>query len=107
MKLLSVLVFSIWLSVANSYKILGIFPFGSKSHFAIGNGVMNSLLDAGHQITMVSPFPRSVKTVNWRDISLTTEGYEGDKIRILITMCAHFFYLFCFILIYRTFNECI
>ena len=79
MNLLSVVVFSIWLSIANSYKILGIFPFGSKSHFAIGNGVMNSLLDAGHQITMVSPYPRNVKTLNWRDISLKS---EGDKIRI-------------------------
>ncbi|CAO1437944.1 unnamed protein product [Diamesa hyperborea] len=73
MNLLSVVVFSIWLSIANGYNILGIFPFGSKSHFAIGNGVLNSLLDAGHQITMVSPFPRSVKTANWRDISLEAE----------------------------------
>lgn len=79
MNLLSVVVFSIWLTIANAYNILGIFPFGSKSHFAIGNGVMNSLLDAGHQITMISPYPRTVKTVNWRDISLTT---KGDKIRI-------------------------
>lgn len=79
MNLLSVVVFSLWLSIGNAYNILGIFPFRSKSHFAIGNGVMNSLLDAGHQITMVSPYPRTVETVNWRDISLMT---EGDKIRI-------------------------
>lgn len=82
MKLLLLVVLSIWLSIANSYKILGIFPFGSKSHFTIGNAVMNSLLDAGHQITMVSPFPRTVTTANWRDISLMTERNEGDKIRI-------------------------
>ncbi|CAO1423125.1 unnamed protein product [Diamesa serratosioi] len=73
MNLLSVLLFSVWLSTTSSYKILGIFPFGSKSHFAIGKGVMKSLFDAGHEITMVSPYPRNIKIHNWRDISLMTE----------------------------------
>ena len=91
MNLLSVVVFSIWLSIANAYKILGIFPFGCKSHFAIGNGVMNSLINAGHEITMISPYPRNVITPNWRDISLMT---EGDKIIFLFVKCKVFQYLF-------------
>lgn len=31
----------------NSLKVLGIFPFGSKSHFAVGYGIVKSLIDAG------------------------------------------------------------
>jgi hypothetical protein len=31
----------------NALKVLGILPFPSKSHFAIGYGIVKSLVDAG------------------------------------------------------------
>jgi hypothetical protein len=33
-------------------KVLGILPFGSKSHFAIGSSIVDSLHAVGHDITV-------------------------------------------------------
>lgn len=42
--------FAIFLSAlanVNGLKALGILPFGSRSHFQIGYGILKSLIDAG------------------------------------------------------------
>lgn len=87
MKLILVfLVFS--LAVANCYKILGLSPFGSKSHYAIGEAVMKALHEAGHEVTMISvfelkkPLPNynHVKISDWFGEKMAKEG-SSSKIR--------------------------
>ncbi|XP_041771527.1 UDP-glycosyltransferase UGT5-like [Anopheles merus] len=38
-------------------RILGILPSVGRSHYIIGAGLMKALLDAGHEVTIVSPYP--------------------------------------------------
>lgn len=86
MKVFTIVVFCAWLTLANAYKILGVFPMQSKSHFAIGNSVMKSVVDAGHEVTMISPYPSKKPQANFRDISIVEllEVFQkGDKINNL------------------------
>ncbi|KAG5670630.1 hypothetical protein PVAND_000878 [Polypedilum vanderplanki] len=55
------------------FKVLGILPFGSKSHFAIGHAILKSLAEAGHNVTSISPYPLKEPMENYKDIS--TEDY--------------------------------
>ena len=83
MKVFTIVVFCGWLTLANTYKILGVFPMQSKSHFAIGNSVMKSLVDEGHQVTMISPFPSKKPQPNIREISIEdimVDFQKSDKI---------------------------
>lgn len=57
----------------NGLKILAFFPFGSKSHFAIGHSIAKTLVDAGHEVTAISPYPVKKSIKNYKDIS--TEDY--------------------------------
>ncbi|KXJ82204.1 hypothetical protein RP20_CCG015146 [Aedes albopictus] len=70
------------LSVAFSEgaKILGVLPTGGKSHFYIGAGYMKALAEAGHDVTVISPFPLKNAPKNYRDIELTgfLEQFEKD-----------------------------
>jgi hypothetical protein len=54
---------------ANGLKILGILPFGSKSHFTIGHSILKTLVDAGHEVTAISPYPSKTPMKNYTDIS--------------------------------------
>ncbi|CAG5010947.1 unnamed protein product [Parnassius apollo] len=38
-------------------KVLVVFPVTSRSHSTLGNSIVNILLDAGHQVNYVTPFP--------------------------------------------------
>lgn len=73
MKLLSIVTISLVIfhqHVENveSAKILCIFHTMAKSHFMIGEAVAKNLLNAGHEITVISPFPQKNPLNNWRDI---------------------------------------
>lgn len=82
MKLTSFLYFLTFVSSIYGFKVLGVLPFGSKSHFAIGNAIMETLHGAGHEITLISPYPRKTPIQNFRDISLADwlEKYQKGKI---------------------------
>lgn len=65
----------IWsVSYSEPLKILGVFPIFTRSHWNVGNGIMMSLVEAGHEVTMISPFPLSKPVKNYRDIK--TEGIK-------------------------------
>ena len=86
MKVFTIIVFCAWLTLANAYKILGVFPMQSKSHFAIGNSVMKSLVVEGHEVTIISPYPSKKPQPNIRDISISDlleDFQKGDKINNL------------------------
>lgn len=59
---------------SDAYNILGIFPTMSKSHFISGSALMKGLALAGHNVSVISPFPQPKRIPNYRDI--TADGIE-------------------------------
>lgn len=53
------------------YKILGVFVHPGKSHFDFFSPLLEELAHRGHELTVVSFFPREKKINNYKDISLT------------------------------------
>lgn len=51
MKYLTIISILFITKVAESYKILVVFPFPMKSHAILGDGYVKHLLDAGHQVS--------------------------------------------------------
>nr|QIK00369.1 UDP-glycosyltransferase [Xylotrechus quadripes] len=53
-------------------RILGVFPMPAPSHYFLGSALMKGLAEAGHDVTMISPFPVKdpPKNGSWRDIIL-------------------------------------
>lgn len=58
--------------VAQSSKILVVFPFPARSHHALGNMLVRTLVEAGHDVTFISPFKEQnpPKTGKWTDVLL-------------------------------------
>jgi hypothetical protein len=66
----------------NGLKVLGVLPFGSTSHFAIGHSILKSLAKADHQVTVISPFPQKKPIKNYRDVdcsSVLVKFKEGQS----------------------------
>ncbi|KAH1003158.1 hypothetical protein HUJ05_011098 [Dendroctonus ponderosae] len=62
------------LSGALGAKILGIFPTPGRSHYILESTLMRALSDAGHQVTIVSPFHEPYQSAgngSYRQIVLT------------------------------------
>lgn len=66
---LSILLLQFHLDHIESAKILGVFPTMAKSHDIVGKSIMEALVEAGHEVTVVSPFPQNKPIKNWRDIN--------------------------------------
>ncbi|KAL7024827.1 hypothetical protein ACKWTF_013205 [Chironomus riparius] len=66
---------------ANGLKILGVLPLASKSHWVIGHEVIQSLVDAGHEATVFTPYPLKDKIRNYEeiDISEMTKFFDFEK----------------------------
>lgn len=66
----------LYLSVSwvQSAKILGVFPYPSKSHSILGQALFVELANRGHSVTYLSPFPfKSSPNENYRDIAITSK----------------------------------
>ncbi|ETN61208.1 glucosyl/glucuronosyl transferase [Anopheles darlingi] len=66
-------------------KILGILPSCGRSHYIIGAGLMGALIDAGHNVTIVSPYAmKGAPADRHRDILLPelseAHGVEGPDL---------------------------
>ncbi|XP_075989355.1 UDP-glucosyltransferase 2-like [Anticarsia gemmatalis] len=64
------------------YNILGLFPVPSHSHNQLGRGIVNALLNEGHSVTWVTPFPEKVgknppKTLKIIDVSPIAKMVQG------------------------------
>ncbi|XP_038207504.1 UDP-glycosyltransferase UGT5-like [Zerene cesonia] len=57
----------------NSYKILIIFPLPAKSHSILGDGIVNALAKAGHEITYLTSIPHGQRPSNVREIDLSMD----------------------------------
>lgn len=66
---------------SDALRILGIIPLPSHSHIAVGNAIIKSLYDAGHDVTVLSP--QALESgLNYRHIStadITETNQEGKK----------------------------
>lgn len=63
------------------FKVLGIVPLASKSHFAIGSNIVESLYDAGHEVTLITPYPSNKLKKNYREVSVAelVKKLEADE----------------------------
>ncbi|XP_039308969.1 UDP-glucosyltransferase 2 [Solenopsis invicta] len=69
MRVLSVIfLWLYYLSVCNGYRLLGIFPLQSKSHFSMFEQLMKGLARKGHQVAIVSSFPLEKSYPNYTDL---------------------------------------
>lgn len=65
-------------AVSDASKILGVFPTPGKSHFIIGQGLMKGLAKAGHEVTVINPYPQKTPIPNYTDVSIF-ELLEHEK----------------------------
>lgn len=82
MLLVKLVFVSIFVQNIKAFKVLGILPFASKSHHAIGSSILKSLADIGHEVTVISAFPFKEKVKNYHDIKVTKilEVFERGEI---------------------------
>jgi len=61
-------------------KVLGVFPFPSRSHLTVQKSLMLELARRGHEVTAVSSFPENKAIPNYTDIELKTDlkGLTGS-----------------------------
>ena len=62
------------------YHILGILPFETKSHFAIGESIMKTLAEFFHNVTVVSPYPQNEELHFFTDVSIASEEFDGEYV---------------------------
>lgn len=65
--------------LVKSYRILGVFPVPTRSHYILGATFMKALAEAGHDVTIIAPFkedqfPSLSKNGSYREIVL--DGIE-------------------------------
>lgn len=58
----------------NCAKILGVFPYPSKSHSILGQALFVELANRGHDVTFLSPYPfKKAPSENFRDLAITSK----------------------------------
>ncbi|XP_031639883.1 UDP-glucuronosyltransferase 2B13-like [Contarinia nasturtii] len=77
MKLIAVFVL-FCVANAKAYKILGVFPVKMKSHFYVGNALMEGLARAGHDVTVISPFHAENSYNNYKEVFLDESPVENS-----------------------------
>lgn len=56
------------LSSATAYNYLLVLPTIARSHYNVGSALAKGLAAAGHQVTLVSPFPLKTPIQNINDL---------------------------------------
>lgn len=64
---------------ASGYKILGIFPVATPSHYSLGHTLLKSLAEEGHEVTMVGPFKSKTPIKNYKEVYLEHSWAEKQK----------------------------
>jgi len=79
------LLFSCLISI-DGLKILGVLPVPSKSHWLIGHEMIKSLVDAGHEATVVTTFPLKSPIKNYEEIDISdlVRKLEEGKLHFMI-----------------------
>ncbi|KAJ0172132.1 hypothetical protein K1T71_012105 [Dendrolimus kikuchii] len=56
--------------ICDAYRILAVFPIPGKSHGILADAFADTLLEAGHEVTLVTAFPRKSKTPNLTEVDV-------------------------------------
>lgn len=80
--------------VGFSYNILAIFPFQSKSHYALIDPLMLRLSELGHHVTIYSHFPKKRTIPNYNEVDISKcfafpDGNEFNSIDAMMSMAAN------------------
>ncbi|GBP42154.1 Ecdysteroid UDP-glucosyltransferase [Eumeta japonica] len=87
-----------------AFKVLLMFPLPAPSHGILGNGYVEHLLNAGHEVTYITPFPREDPPPNLHQVVLNypdevlpskilnIENILSDKQNINLNRMMHFFF---------------
>lgn len=73
--------------VCVAYDILGVFPYPGGSHFAVFEPLMTGLAVKGHNVTVISHFPRGTSLANYEEVILdhppasTREIFDMDNFK--------------------------
>lgn len=80
----SFIILLFFISCVNCYKILGVYPFPSRSHCSVGYALMDGLAAEGNQVTVVSPFSRNKSIKNYTEIVLehSWNRFENGEFKI-------------------------
>ncbi|KAM3962161.1 UDP-glucosyltransferase 2-like [Aphomia sociella] len=72
------------LNLCSADKILVIFPLPGKSHNILGEGIVKHLLNAGHEVTFVTPFPKKnpQKNLHILDVSDNAKIMDSNMLNI-------------------------
>lgn len=70
-----ILLILIVISYTSALKILGVFPTYAKSHWSIGSSVANGLVEAGHEVTVITPYPTKNAPSNYKEIVLDVDAF--------------------------------
>ncbi|XP_043467687.1 UDP-glycosyltransferase UGT5-like [Leptopilina heterotoma] len=65
--------FNIAINVSNTYRILGVFPFGSRSHNNVFESITKALARHGHQVDVISHYDLKTPIKNYTRI-ISLEG---------------------------------
>lgn len=79
MRLFLVLLLLFVAACVNGYKILGVFPCSSRSHYYLGHALMKGLAEDGHEVTIVSPFTQTKPIKNYTEVLLEHSWTEYKK----------------------------
>lgn len=86
------------ISIIDSSRILGVFPYPSKSHAILGQPIFVELAKRGHEVVFISPFPLKNPPPGYKDIILTHpaifEVYENEMNKIFDVIDQNPFTLF-------------
>lgn len=69
-------------SFANGANILGVFPIPGKSHYMAGATFMKILAEAGHNVTVISPFGEKNPPKNYRDVIVESMFSRGPQMNM-------------------------
>lgn len=69
-------------ALTESARILGVFPYVSRSHSILGHALFRELAERGHEVYYLSPFPMKDPPKTYHDLLLTDRGlweaFEGN-----------------------------
>lgn len=72
-------------------KILGVYPLPWGSHYILGTKLLKGLAEAGHEVTMITPFPMKDVPKNWNWTEVVLDGiddqFKGNGLRFHIPKC--------------------
>lgn len=66
-------------------RILGVFPTDARSHYEFGKTITETLLNAGHHVTVIAPFKSQNSHENFTEIFSKDEGRDDNPLSQIVS----------------------